>query len=140
MEAIYERLKEDYNIDTSRVYVSGHSRGGALSIIAAFERPDIFAGFCPQAGFVRPNDYDLRIAELGDTVRPVAYIVHGDADPDVGVGESDTLSNLLQDLSWEYNKEWFYQRIPDATHEWQSQYNQEMWDFLYAQPNKEVVP
>lgn len=139
MEAIYQDLSELYNIDSSRVYVSGHSRGGALSMIAAFERPDLFAGFCSQAGFVRANDYNDRIEELAPTVRPAVYLVHGDADPDVSVRESDTVSDILQAAEWAYNNEWFYQRIPDATHEWQTQYNQDMWDFLYQNPNDEVM-
>ena len=134
MEEIYLYLGAQYNIDSSHVYVSGHSRGGALSIIAAFERPDLFAGFCAQAGFVRANDYDLRIEELAPTVRPGVYLVHGDADPDVSVRESDTVSTILQEANWTYNEEWFYQRIPEAKHEWQSQYNQQMWDFLYNNP------
>jgi poly(3-hydroxybutyrate) depolymerase len=134
MEAISFQLSEQYNIDPSRIFVSGHSRGGALSMIAAFERPDLFAGFCAQAGFVRANDYDLRIAELAPYIRPAAYLVHGDADPDVSVGESDAVSSLLQEAQWEYNEEWFYQRIPKAKHEWQTQYNQDMWDFLYEHP------
>ena len=34
MEVAIEEVKGLYNIDLSRIYVSGHSRGGALSIIA----------------------------------------------------------------------------------------------------------
>ena len=136
LEAIYQDLSTQYNLDSSRVFVSGHSRGGALSIIAAFERPDLFAGFCSQAGFVRSNDYDARIEELAPNRRPAAYLVHGDADPDVSVRESDTVSEILQAAEWAYNDEWFYQRIPDATHEWQTQYNQDMWDFLYQNPRE----
>ena len=79
------------------------------------------------------------IEELAPTVRPAVYLVHGDADPDVSVRESDTVSDLLQAAEWAYNDEWFYQRIPDATHEWQTQYNQDMWDFLYQNPNDEVA-
>ena len=140
MEAITEELSALYNVDRSRVYVSGHSRGGALSMIAAFERPDLFAGFCAQAGFVRANDYDQRIEELAPTTRPAAYLVHGDADPDVNVRESDTVSGILQAANWEYKEEWFYKRIPGATHEWQTQYNQDMWDFLYENPNAGAPP
>ena len=135
MEGIVERLSGLYNIDRSRVYVSGHSRGGALSMIAAFERPDLFAGFAPQAGFVTANDYDFRIETLSSTVKPAGYIVHGDQDPDVPVSESDQLVEILEGQGWEEGEDFIYQRIPGAKHEWQSHFNQEMWDFLYAHPN-----
>lgn len=136
MAGIVERLSGLYNVDRSRIYVSGHSRGGALSMIAAFERPDLFAGFSPQAGFLTANDYDLRIEDLAETVRPAGYIIHGDQDPDVPVSESDTLVDILETQGWEEGEQFVYQRIPGAKHEWQSHFNQEMWDFLYSHPNQ----
>ena len=105
-------------------------------MIAAFERPDLFAGFCAQAGFVRANDYDQRIEELAPTIRPAAYLVHGDADPDVNVKRiRHTVSRSFRKPIGSTKEEWFYKRIPGATHEWQTQYNQDMWDFLYENPN-----
>ena len=140
METILADLSNLYNIDQRRVFVSGHSRGGALSIIAAFERPDIFAGLCSQAGFIRPNEYDAELVELAMDVRPAVYLVHGEDDPDVSVRESDKMSEILTNADWEYNEEWYYKKIPNATHEWQSQYNQFVWDFLFDRPNPLIQP
>ena len=142
MENIVDELGDMYNIDLSRVYVSGHSRGGALAILAAFERPDLFAGYCAQAGFVSANDYDARLFELAANAshRVPGVLVHGESDPDVSVQESDLVTSLLSDAGWNYNDDWLYIKIPNATHEWQSQYNQQVWDYLFSRPNPLVQP
>ena len=138
METIIDKLGVSYNIDLSRVYVSGHSRGAALSIIASFERPDLFAGYCAQAGFASSNNYNVRIEELAATQRTPGVLIHGDADPDVRVRESDLISDIFEDANWSYPDDWRYFRIPGATHEWQSHLNQEMWDWLYDHPNPNI--
>ena len=135
MESIIDETSNLYNIDLSRIYVSGHSRGAALSIIASFERPDLFAGYCAQAGFASNNDYNLRLEDLVDSQRTPGILIHGDADPDVRVNESDQINQIFEDAGWEHNIDWKYFRIKDATHEWQSHLNQEMWDWLYDHPN-----
>ena len=142
MENIIDEMGSLYNIDLSRIFVSGHSRGGALSIIAAFERPDLFAGYCAQAGFVGANDYDDRLFELASTAehRVPGVLVHGEADPDVTVQESDRVASILSGAGWTNNEDWLYIKIPNATHEWQTQYNQQVWDFLYRRPNPLVQP
>ena len=140
METILGEVADLYNIDMRRVFVSGHSRGGALAIIAAFERPDLFAGLCPQAGFIRPNEYDGELQVLALETKPALYLVHGEDDPDVSVRESDTFSDILIGAGWSYNDDWYYQKIPNATHEWQSQYNQFMWDYLFDRPNPLIQP
>jgi polyhydroxybutyrate depolymerase len=138
LEAVLAEVSQQYNVDTSRVYVSGHSRGAGLSIIAAFERPDLFAGFCAQAGFVSVNDYDERMRQLAPQRAFAASLVHGDADPDVGVDNSDYAAEILEDLGWQSKLR--YDRLPGATHEWQSQLNPEVWDFLSGFPAERVQP
>ena len=139
MENIIDEMGSLYNIDLSRIFVSGHLRGGALSIIAAFERPDLFAGYCAQAGFVGANDYDDRLFELASTAehRVPGVLVHGEADPDVTVQESDRVAGILSGAGWTNNEDWLYIKIPNATHEWQTQYNQQVWDFSVS-PSKPV--
>ncbi len=137
---IYDELRTLYNVDQTRVYVSGHSRGGALSAIAAFEMPDVFAGFCAQAGFTTYNGYDDRMAEL--TSHPAAMLVHGDDDPDVSVDASDDLFDDLVDLGWTEDEDLKYLRLEGVTHRWQPQYNEQMWAFLssHALALDEVAP
>ena len=123
----------------SRIFVSGHSRGAALSIIAAAERPDIFAGFCAQAGFGSSNNYNERLAEIAADQIIHGVLVHGEKDPDVSVRESDRISNVFSDAGWSYEDDWLYIKIPNATHEWQSQYNQQIWDWQASRPNQTVL-
>ncbi len=125
---IYEVIRGLYNVDQTRVYVSGHSRGGAFSVIASFEMPDVFAGFCAQAGFTTYNEYDERMWDLAS--HPAAMLVHGDEDPDVSVGASDDLFDDLAELGWEDGEDLEYLRLEGVTHRWQPQYNEQMWDFL----------
>lgn len=127
MESVLDVVASLYNVDFSRVYVSGHSRGAALSVIAAVERPDLFAGFGAHAGFGSVNNYNERIRNIGADLDVQGVLVHGDADPDVNVSESDQLEAALMDAGWDDSL--LYYRIPNATHEWQSHLNQDMFDF-----------
>ena len=131
-----------YNIDRTRTFVSGHSRGAALSVIATFERPDLFAGFCAQAGFVTVNDYDDRMRDLAPDSPRAGVIVHGIDDPDVGVSNSDVLAEELEDLGWEEEDHFEYLRLPGVTHFWQPQYNQDFLSFLvqHPMPLEEAAP
>jgi len=127
MEAVLDEVGALYNVDRSRVFVSGHSRGAGLSIIAAVERPDLFAGFGAQAGFGSVNEYNERIEMLGADRVGQGVLVHGEDDRDVGVYESDQLAETFEEAGW--GEHLLYFRIPNATHEWQSQHNQEIFDF-----------
>ena len=95
---------------------------------------------CAQAGFASSNEYDVRLQELVQTVKVPGILVHGEKDPDVGVRESDRISTIFSDANWQYTEDWLYFKIPNATHEWQTQYNQEMWDWLADRPNINHLP
>ena len=130
LQAVSDEVRALYNVDMTRTYVSGHSRGGALSVIAALELPGLFAGFCSQAGFITENNYDDRMAELAPDYKTPGYLLHGQQDPDVPVSRSDTLSDVLLELGWEWEGDYTYNKLDGVTHEWQPQYNQEFWDYL----------
>lgn len=130
LEAVYEEVASRYNTDKSRTYISGHSRGGAMSIISSFELPELFAGACSQAGFVESNDYAARLASRAEKAQPAVHLVHGVKDPDVGVSNSDDIEEILVGEGWVEGENFRYDRIKKVTHEWQMQLNQELWDFL----------
>ncbi|MFZ5479729.1 MAG: alpha/beta hydrolase family esterase [Myxococcota bacterium] len=125
LSTIADTLFGLYEIDLSRVFVAGHSRGAALSVIAAYERPDLFAGFAAQSGFVATNGYDTRALDL-DTPPGRAFVVHGTDDTDVPVEEGDAIAALLDETGWDYE----YLRLEGVTHEWQPQYDPQLWSFL----------
>jgi predicted esterase len=139
LEKVLTEISSLYNVDRSRVYVTGHSRGAALSIIAAFERPDLFAGWCAQAGFASVNGYDTRLEELVPTTMVPGVLVHGEKDSDVSVTNSDEISAIFSNTDLTYGEDWYYYKIPNATHEWQSQYNQQIWEFLFSRPNERIT-
>ena len=130
LQAVYEEVASLYNTDRSRTYVSGHSRGGAMSLIASFELPDLFAGASSQAGFIGVNDYSDRMTSRSEKAHPGIHLVHGTKDPDVNVSNSDEVEELLTGLGWVEGADLRYDRLKKVTHEWQPQLNQELWDFL----------
>ncbi len=64
--AAVERAMKEYNIDTSRVYLTGFSMGGMNTIYASYAHTDVFAAIAPMAGFpmlgefaTLADEYDL---------------------------------------------------------------------------------
>ena len=47
VEYLYDWMLENYNIDTSRVYASGQSSGGAMTWACAGQLPDLFTAVAP---------------------------------------------------------------------------------------------
>ena len=82
LRSLIEHLVAEWNADAEHVYLAGHSRGAAMSVIAALEMPDIIAGAIPQSGFVEFGYFD-RMVQWEGTERPRFYFVHGSADDDV---------------------------------------------------------
>lgn len=134
LRAVRDQVAGLYNIDRTRTFTSGHSRGAALSLIAAFEMPDIFAGFLWASGFLTNNDYDTRALRVDPARLPTAFMTHGEPDPDVPVSESDTLVGVYEELGGEEGVDFVYERLPDVGHEWQPQFNQAALDLLRGRP------
>lgn len=133
-----EELKSLYNIDRTRVFTSGHSRGAAMSVILAFELPDLLAGFCPQDGWLDLSgtdmDYFADYQQYAGARRIPAVMVAGEEDADVGVDPSDQMVADLENDGWVQGKDLLYLRLANVAHEWQPQYDQRMVDFLFARP------
>lgn len=145
MVKLTDRLKSQYNIDRTRVYVTGHSRGGGMSVMAPFLRPDYFAGFCGQAAFSHVNKFEEVIAAW-DKRRFPAVLVHGTKDDNVKPEEFHATVEALKKGGWvtlseakeagkgaagETFRPYF---VADVGHRWQPNLNQEWYDFLHARP------
>ncbi|NQY35863.1 MAG: prolyl oligopeptidase family serine peptidase [Alteromonadaceae bacterium] len=71
---LVDDLVKQYNIDTSRIYVIGHSMGGFGTFNAIWNRPDFFAAAIPSAGVLLPQFNREKIKDI-----PL-WLFHGDDD------------------------------------------------------------
>lgn len=129
-----DELKGLYNIDRTRIYASGHSRGGAASIMLAFEAPDLLAGYLSQSGFSKTNQYQSRMLELSPARKVSGVIVHGVADKDVPISEGDSTAQAMRDSGHVEGEHFAYYRLEGVTHQWQPQLNGLAWNFLENRP------
>lgn len=71
-------ISAEYNVDTRRIYLLGHSNGGFMSHRLACERADLFAGLVGIAGATWANEANCKPSE------PVSVLqIHGTADAKV---------------------------------------------------------
>ncbi|WP_286776558.1 7TM domain-containing protein, partial [Pseudomonas sp. UBA800] len=75
-EALLEKLKKDYRVDTSRVYAAGLSRGGFFALRLAAELPHVFAAVASVGGPMPEPvvQHHTRTGKLG------VMLIHGTAD------------------------------------------------------------
>jgi polyhydroxybutyrate depolymerase len=71
-DALLARLKQDYNVDTNRIYCTGHSNGGGFTYLLWLARGNVFAAVAPSAAAAK---YATQL-----TPKP-ALIMGGEQDP-----------------------------------------------------------
>ena len=93
-------LAIDLNVDRHRVYVTGFSNGGFMTMRLACEAPDVFAALAPIAGSLYPGAFD--ICEQSQEPVPM-LIIHGSADPSIPwEGSTQNVSGLQEPLYTSY--------------------------------------
>ena len=81
---LIESLRKTYNIDVTRLYVSGQSLGGFGSFAIVSEYPQLFAAAIPLCG----GGDELKAARLTSTRW---WVFHGEKDTSVPVGRSRSM-------------------------------------------------
>ena len=90
-----EFLKDNryrYNIDTSRIYLTGFSMGGFGTFSVACDYPDRFAAIAPLAGGCEPN----RAEEL---LTVPTWAFHGNADEVVAFEQTEKMIEAMRELN-----------------------------------------
>jgi hypothetical protein len=127
------------NTDPRRTYLTGHSMGGHGTWHLGVNYPDRFAAIAPSAGWVSMWSYaGAARAESGDPVarmlaratlasdtvalarntsRLGVYVLHGDADDNVPVGQARQMRKVLG----EFHPDFAYHEQPGAGHWWGSE-------------------
>ncbi|TKD59137.1 PHB depolymerase family esterase [Flavobacterium sp. ASW18X] len=111
---LLEKVVEEHNIDPSRIYLTGLSRGGYAAWEMAMNYPDTFAATAIVSAMA-PTPY----AHWLDRSTPI-WVFHGEEDAIMPVKEADEMVAKLQQLNFNVR----YTRYPRTGHN--------AWDKAYT--------
>lgn len=116
-----EQLKEEYNIDEDRVYLTGLSMGGFGTWFTAMARPDLFAAIAPVCGGGMPWN-------AGVLKMPI-WAFHGSEDTVVSPVMSDQMVEKLTEAGADVT----YSRVDGVGHNvWENAYNETLIKWLLS--------
>jgi poly(3-hydroxybutyrate) depolymerase len=102
---VLARVRQDYRIEPSRIYLMGHSMGAIGTWFLAAKYPDVWAALGPIAGTGNPQSME-RMRHIPQ------FIVHGDADPTVSVNGSRNMVAAMKTLGVDH----IYIEVPGGNH------------------------
>lgn len=91
-DAVLKNLRDDYRVDSKRIYCTGHSNGGAFTYLLWAARGDQFAAMAPCAAAAGPNLLPLF------KPKPVLHLA-GEKDPLVKFEWQTTTIDALRKLN-----------------------------------------
>lgn len=107
-------MRKEFNVDAHRIYLTGHSMGGAGTYFLGSKHADIWAAIAP----VAPAAFGM-MANRVDYLKPLKeagvpiMVVHGDADEAVPVATSrDNWVPSMKEIGIEHE----YVELPGVTH------------------------
>jgi poly(3-hydroxybutyrate) depolymerase len=107
-------MEDEYNIDRDRIYLTGHSMGGAGTYFLGAEHADIWAAIAPvaPAAMMMTGNRAELLQKIADADIPV-MVVHGADDEVVSVSLSrDEWVPTIDELGIQYE----YVELPSITH------------------------
>ena len=103
-------LREEFNVDENRIYLTGHSMGAAGTVYLGAKYADIWAAIAPVAGGGRVASPE-RLARLKEAGVPV-LVVHGDIDETAPVEEARAFVAAMDEMGLEHA----YVELPGISH------------------------
>ena len=105
---VLEIARDGYNIDESRIYLWGHSMGGAGTYHLAARYPDVWAGLAVAA----PAPLRDNIDQLAAFAEVPVLVLHGDEDSTVPVEGTRTWVARMRELGMQH----VYIEVPGGDH------------------------
>jgi poly(3-hydroxybutyrate) depolymerase len=102
---VLARMRQHYKIDSTRIYLMGHSMGAIGTWFLAAKYPDVWAALGPVAGTGNPQTLE-RMRHIPQ------FVVHGDADPTVPVTGSRNMVAAMKTLAVDH----VYVEVPGGNH------------------------
>lgn len=110
---VLEIVREEFNVDDERIYLTGHSMGGAGTLFLGSKHADVWAAIAPvaPAAFALTENRTQILGRLDEADIPV-MIVHGEDDELVPVDLARTWVESMQEVGMEHE----YVELPGVTH------------------------
>ena len=110
---VLEMVRDEFNVDDDRIYLTGHSMGGAGTFFLGSKHADIWAAIAPvaPAAFSMTENRGEILGRLDDAGVPV-MVVHGDEDEAVPVDLARTWVATMEEIGMEHE----YVELPGVTH------------------------
>lgn len=122
-----EDMQTRYNVDASRILLTGLSDGGSFGYEAGFAFPERFTGLAVVAGILRPHQRTPQSSQL-----PV-YIAHGEQDQLFPVTYIRMVAAKLREMGHPVT----YHEIPDFGHAYPSGENTAILDWFDHLPPRQ---
>jgi predicted peptidase len=124
LKALLDRILESYDVDRSRIYLTGMSMGGNGTWRLALKYPDLFAALAPVCGW---GDAE-RVAVLNNVP---AWVFHGMKDPVIPFSAGESMATSLKTAGGNVR----FTAYPEAEHDsWTETYrNPEFFEWLLKQ-------
>lgn len=105
--------REEFNIDPRRIYLTGHSMGGAGTLFLGAKHANLWAAIAPvaPASFMMNNDRAQILGRIKDAGVPVLLLT-GDADEVVAPANTRMWAETLKEIGAEHE----YIEQPGVTH------------------------
>jgi poly(3-hydroxybutyrate) depolymerase len=106
-------MRKEFNVDPDRIYLTGHSMGGAGTLFLGSKHADIFAAIAPvaPAAFSMTENRAEILGRLDDAGVPI-LLIHGDVDEAVPVDLARTWAATMQEIGMRHK----YVELPGVTH------------------------
>lgn len=101
-------VREELNVDEQRIYLMGHSMGGAGTLHLAVKYPDIWAAVGP----IAPAAFELDPQSIAKVPQLPVVLVHGAADELVPVAIGRQWADVMKANGMTYE----YHELPGVTH------------------------
>lgn len=110
---VLEMMRKEFNIDPQRIYLTGHSMGGAGTLYLGAKHAQLWAAIAPvaPAAFMMNNDRAAILGRIKDAGVPVLLIT-GDADELVPPSNTRLWAETLKEIGAEH----VYIEQPGITH------------------------
>ena len=106
-------MRKEFHVDPKRIYLTGHSMGGAGTYFLGAKHADIWAAVAPvaPASFMMNNNRAAILTKIKDAGVPI-LVITGDADEAVPVTNTRMWAETIKELGMDHE----YIEIPGVTH------------------------